>query len=194
MQELTVNCGCGRTMSLDGRAGLGAYRCGCGTRIRIASAAPAYRQCWFSGCPEGATTAEPLRFCAEHERETVNRLAHLIVRFDWGAVLDASVAIDDVNRSLDSYRQPTASGEGWVYFMRRERLIKIGTTLNPRRRAQELNGTILAKCLGSYTEEAQPHAKFADLRRHGEWFEPGADLMRLINAIRAEQGLPPIPD
>lgn len=194
MQELTVNCGCGRTMRLDGRAGRGAYRCGCGARIRIASAAPAHRQCWFDECSEGASTAEPLNLCPEHERETANRLAHLIVRFDWGAVLDASVAIDDVNRPLDSYRHSPSLSEGWVYFMRRERLIKIGTTLNPRRRAQELNGTILAKCLGSYTEEAQLHAKFAALRRHGEWFEPGPELMRLINAIRAEQGLPPIAD
>ena len=192
MQELTVNCGCGRTMSQDGRAGRGAFRCGCGARIRITSAATARRQCWFTDCSESANTDEPLRFRTEHEREAVNGLAHLIVRFDWGAVLDASVAIDDVNRPLDSYRQQTSPSEGWVYFMRRERLIKIGTTLNPRRRAAELNGTILAKCAGSYSEEAQLHAKFASLRRHGEWFEPGPELMRLINGIRAEQGLPPI--
>jgi hypothetical protein len=181
-------------MGLDGRGGRGAYRCGCGARIRIAEAALKTRECWFAGCSEGATTSEPLSFCPEHEREAVNRLAHLVVRFDWGAILDASVAIDDVNRPLDSYREPTNSSEGWVYFMRRERLIKIGTTLNPRRRAQELNGTILAKCIGSYTEEARLHAKFAALRRHGEWFEPAPELMRLINAIRAEQGLSPITD
>lgn len=194
MEDRIVTCGCGRRMATDGCAGRGAYRCGCGARIRIADDAAGRRQCWFAGCSESATTGEPLNFCPEHEREAVNRLAHLIVRFDWGAVLDASVAIDDVNRPLDNYRQPTGLSEGWVYFMRRERLIKIGTTLNPRRRAQELNGTILAKCLGSYTEEAQLHAKFAALRRHGEWFEPGPELMRLINAIRAEQGLPPITD
>jgi hypothetical protein len=116
------------------------------------------------------------------------------VRFDWGAVLDASLAIDNFNRSPDSYRQPTGNTESWVYFMRRERLIKIGTTTNVRRRAAELNATVLARCFGSYSEEAQLHAKFASLRRHGEWFEPGPELMKLINAIRAEQGMPPIPD
>ncbi|MGW5197350.1 GIY-YIG nuclease family protein [Streptomyces spiralis] len=135
----------------------------------------------------------PLNLCPEHEREAVNRLAHLIVRFDWGAVLDASVAIDDVNRPLDSYRQPPSSFEGWVYFMRRERLIKIGTTTDLQRRARELNATVLARCVGSYSEEARLHAKFAALRRHGEWFEPAPELMDLINAIRAEQNLPPIP-
>lgn len=195
MQELTVNCGCGRTMGLDTLKGRGAFRCGCGARIRITEAVTKTRRCWFASCTEGASSAPPLNLCPEHEREAVNRLAHLIVRFDWGAVLDASVAVEDFPRSLDSYRQPASTSfEGWVYFMRRERLIKIGTTTNLPRRAQQLNATILAKCPGSYTEEAQLHAKFADLRRHGEWFEPGPELMKLINAIRAEQNLPPIAD
>jgi hypothetical protein len=195
MKEVTVNCGCGRTMALDGRAGRGAYRCGCGARIRLAEARASRRICWYGGCPEPATTKEPLNLCPEHERETVNRLAHLVVRFDWGSVLNASVAIDDFNRPLDSYRQSAAGPfEGWVYFMRRERLIKIGTTTDVRRRAAELNATVLVKCPGSYSEEKQLHARFATHRRHGEWFEPAPELMQLINAIRAEQGLPKIPD
>lgn len=195
MKEVAVNCGCGRAMALDGRAGRGAYRCGCGARIRLVEPQGSRRICWYAECPEPATTKAPVDLCPEHERETVSRLAHLIVRFDWGAVLDASVAIDAVNRPLDSYRQPAPGPfEGWVYFMRRERLIKIGTTTNVRRRAAELNATVLARCPGSYSEEKQLHAKFAAHRRHGEWFEPAPELMRLINAIRAEQSLPPIPD
>ncbi|MGY1579162.1 GIY-YIG nuclease family protein [Streptomyces sp. MN13] len=195
MQETTVNCGCGRVMSLDGRAGRGAYQCGCGARIRITQAEPQFRRCWFAGCSEGASTQEPLNLCPEHERETVNRLAHLVVRFDWGAVLDASLAIDPSNRAVDSYRQTAAiPGTSWVYFMRRERLIKIGTSTDVLRRAKTLNATVLVKCLGSYSEEQQLHAKFAAHRRHGEWFEPVPELMRLINAIRAEQGLPEILD
>jgi hypothetical protein len=195
MQEVTVQCGCGRMMSLDARRGRGAFRCGCGARIRVQEVAPRSRRCWFTGCTEGATTPEPLNFCPEHEREAVNRLAHLIVRFDWGAVLDASLAVDDRNRPVDNYRTTEANnGEGWVYFMRRERLIKIGTTTDVLRRAKTLNATVLAKCPGSYSEEKQLHAKFAAYRRHGEWFEPAPELMQLINAIRVEQGLPKIPD
>lgn len=193
MQEHTVNCGCGRTMSLDGRQGRGAYRCGCGARIRLTEATAQTRTCWYGGCRDLATTMKPLNLCPEHERETVNRLAHLIVRFDWGAVLDASVAIDDVNRPLDSYRKPkSTSFEGWVYFMRRERYIKIGTTTDTRRRAAELNATVLARYPGSYSEEARLHARFAKLRRHGEWFEPGPELLALVNEIRASEGLPEI--
>ncbi|MFI9344940.1 GIY-YIG nuclease family protein [Streptomyces sp. NPDC052773] len=195
MQEVTVKCGCGRMMTPDGRAGRGAYRCGCGVRIRMTEAQGGRRNCWYRGCPESATTNEPLDLCSEHERETVHRLAHLIVRFDWGAVLDASVAIDAVNRPVDGYRTTAAnSGDGWVYFMRRERLIKIGTTTDVLRRAKTLNATVLAKCPGSYNEERRLHAKFAAHRRHGEWFEPVPELMQLINAIRAEQGLPKVPD
>jgi hypothetical protein len=190
-----VNCGCGRVMSLDALRGRGAFRCGCGARIRVQEVQSRSRRCWFAGCSEGATTSEPLNLCPEHERETVNRLAHLVVRFDWGAVLDASLAIDDFNRPVDSYRQAADNcGEGWVYFMRRERLIKIGTSTDVLRRAKTLNATVLAKCPGSYSEERQLHTKFAAHRRHGEWFEPAPELMELINAIRAEQGLPKIPD
>ncbi|GGM06130.1 hypothetical protein GCM10010099_22840 [Streptomyces cinereus] len=193
MQELTVRCGCGRTMGLDGRRGRGAYRCGCGARIQVAAAAVAVRRCWYDGCTEPATTTKPLNLCPEHERETVNRLAHLVVRFDWGAALDASLVIDDVNRPLDGYRQPKPGGfEGWVYFMRRERYIKIGTTTDTRRRAAELNATVLARRPGSYSDEARLHVRFADLRRHGEWFEPGPELVALVNEIRTSDGLPPI--
>lgn len=194
MQEPTVSCGCGRTMGLDGRRGRGAYRCGCGAWIRLTEASRESRQCWYAGCHELATTSKPLELCPEHERETVNRLAHLVVRFDWGAVLDASDAIEETHlRPLDGYKQPKPrSFEGWVYFMRRERYIKIGTTTDLQRRAQQLNAYILARRPGSYSEEAQLHARFDHLRQHGEWFEPGPDLVALINQIRAADGEPPI--
>jgi len=194
MQELKVSCGCGRTMGSNGREGRGAFRCGCGVRIRVAGIPRAGRSCWYGGCTEGATTEKPLSLCAEHERDAVNRLAHLVVRFDWKAVADASMSVDPPSRPLGSYRQAKpGSCEGWVYFMRRERFIKIGTTTDLRRRAQELNATVLAKQPGSYSEEARLHKRFAALRRHGEWFEPGPELIALMNELRTAEGLPPIP-
>jgi hypothetical protein len=78
--------------------------------------------------------------------------------------------------------------------MRRERYIKIGTTTDLRRRAAALNATVLARYPGSYSKEARLHARFADLRRHGEWFEPGPELLALVNEIRASEGLPQITD
>jgi hypothetical protein len=120
-------------------------------------------------------------------------LAHLVVRFDWGAIAAASAEVDPFPRSAGGYRQPKSPAfDGWVYFMRRERLIKIGTTTNLKQRAQQVNAQVLARIPGSYTEETQLHERFAALRRHGEWFEPGPDLVDLINRIRADEGRPPI--
>lgn len=192
MPNYAIACGCGRTMNLDGRNGRGAYRCGCGARIRIAERPGKARVCWFDECEDLATTEMPLSLCQVHEREAVNHLAHLIVRFDWGAVLEASQAISSSLRPLDGYAQAKET-PGWIYFMRREHLIKIGTTTDLRRRAQQLNAEILARTPGSYAEEKRLHHRFASLRRHGEWFEPAPELMSLINAIRAEEGLPALP-
>lgn len=41
MSEATVSCGCGRKMTLDVMRGRGAYRCGCGVRIKLEE--PKYR-------------------------------------------------------------------------------------------------------------------------------------------------------
>jgi hypothetical protein len=99
---------------------------------------------------------------------------------------------DEWYRPLDSYSRPLKSSPSWVYFMRRERLIKIGFSNDLRRRSEQLNATVLAKTPGRLTEEQQMHARFAALRRHGEWFEPGPELMQLINELRKGEQLPPL--
>lgn len=193
MTDYAIACGCGRAMTPDGRAGRGAYRCGCGARVRIQEARSAAKRCSYESCRNSAVTQPPLLLCEEHQQDAVLQLAHLVTRHQWDVMAQASTAPNSCPRSADSYRQPAApSQEGWVYFMRRERLIKIGTTGNLKQRAQQVNAVILARIPGSYTEEAQLHARFAALRRHGEWFEPGPELLELINRIRADDGRPPI--
>ena len=121
------------------------------------------------------------------------QLAEVILRREWDLMALASEAAERFPRPADSYRQRVSHSSGnWVYFMRRERLIKIGTTCNLKQRAQQLNATVLARVPGGYTEEAQMHARFASLRTHGEWFEPGPELLELINRIRKDQGRSPI--
>lgn len=83
----------------------------------------------------------------------------------------------------------------WCYFMRHETNIKIGYSKDPRKRALALAGAeILAKEPGAASREAALHAKFAHLRLHGEWFEPGPDLMEYIADLRKQLGLGPIPE
>lgn len=192
MTEFAIACGCGRQMTADGRAGANAYRCGCGTRIKAVQRREV-RECWYADCHESPVTAAPVSLCEEHQTDIVGRLAHHIVRWDWIAAAAASSTADPFPRPTDSYKQPKPSPEaGWVYFMRRERLIKIGTTTNLKQRAQQVNAQVLARIPGSYTEEAQLHRRFATARRHGEWFEPTPELVDLVNRIRADEGRPPI--
>lgn len=193
MQELTVRCGCGRTMNPEYRRGAGHYRCGCGARIQAELAQPDKRVCWFTACNTLATTADPIQLCREHEQETARLVVYESAKGTMRGWMEARIINgDEWSRPLDSYGAAPGFGKPWVYFMRRERLIKIGTTYNLKQRASVLNATVLARMPGSYSEEARLHNQFANLRRHGEWFEPGPELMKLINKLRKAEGVGPV--
>lgn len=193
MQQLTVRCGCGRTMNPENRRGPGHYRCGCGARIQAAIVEPAKRICWFTGCNILATTPDPLQLCQEHENVTAERLVHMTAKIEMNRWLEVRAANgDEWSRPLDSYAHVTGPGATWVYFMRRENLIKIGTTGDLKRRAAALNAAVIAKTPGSYSEEARLHKRFAKLRHHGEWFEPSPELLELINELRRAEGMAPL--
>lgn len=80
-----------------------------------------------------------------------------------------------------------------VYFIQAENgLIKIGcvrsATLEKRYRTIGLNSPVPIALLGVIFEDDQDrsyHKQFAHLRHHGEWFNPGPDLISFIeqNAV-----------
>lgn len=190
MQELTIRCSCGRSMNPEYRRGAGAYRCGCGIRIDVTIPPTANTKCWFTGCSTVAVTDKPLVLCREHEKETAMRVAYLVA--DRSLWLDASAYY----RPLDNYGapKPTAHTEesSWVYFMRRETLIKIGYSCNLSQRANALGATILATIPGGPSAEARLHERFDALRDHGEWFHPGDELIAYINELRKTKRDAPI--
>ncbi len=180
-------------MNPENRRGPGHYRCGCGARIQAAITAPARRICWFTGCDILATTPDPLQLCHERERVTAEQLVHMTAKVEMSRWAEVRIANgDEWSRPLDSYARVPEPATAWVYFMRRENLIKIGTTYDLKRRAAALNATIVAKTPGSYSKEAQMHKRFEKLRRHGEWFEPGPELLKLINELRRADGMAPL--
>lgn len=75
-----------------------------------------------------------------------------------------------------------------IYFIQAEDggPIKIGTTARLTVRLNELckevgdDLRVLAVIDGSYQEENKLHRRFVHLRRVGEWFEPGDDLLGFI--------------
>ncbi|MEU0034647.1 GIY-YIG nuclease family protein [Streptomyces sp. NPDC006333] len=73
-------------------------------------------------------------------------------------------------------------------------LVKIGWTDNPERRLRHLQTgspvllQLLAVFEGGAIAEAELHRRFADKRRHGEWFDLGPDPVTAVSPfVRAAQ-------
>lgn len=99
-------------------------------------------------------------------------------------------------RELEERRQAAArlpnSPEGIVYYIRRGKFIKIGTTTRPRQRfAALMPDEILAVEPGSYTVEAERHAQFVACQvAKREYFHPEPELIAHIRSLREEHGVP----
>lgn len=146
-----------------------------------------------------ATTKEPLRFCPDHEEQAATMLAQTA-----GAakVRELEVGLTQTvttwtrkygykTHSVPQYSQHTPL----VYFARRERLIKIGTTTNLRHRMMALHAQALATEPGDLVRERQLHDRFKHLRASGrsrEWFHPEPELIAYINELRAASGILPV--
>ncbi|MEV7282654.1 GIY-YIG nuclease family protein [Streptomyces sp. NPDC093111] len=73
-------------------------------------------------------------------------------------------------------------------------LVKIGWTDNPNRRLRDLQTgspvvlQLLAVFEGGPIVEAELHRRFADKRRHGEWFDLGPDPVAVVSPfVKAAQ-------
>jgi hypothetical protein len=186
-------------MNLYGRAGRNAFRCGCGTRVQVIATPVTTRLCTFGDCRILATTKEPLRFCPDHEEEAATLLAHTA-----GAAKVRELAIGLTQTETTWTRKyghgvrPVPQNKRHapvVYFARRERLIKIGTTTNLAHRMMCLHAQALATEPGDLVRERQLHRRFQHLRAPGrsrEWFHPEPDLIAYINELRASSGILPV--
>lgn len=74
MQNLTVNCGCGRSMTIDSLQGRGAFRCGCGARVTIVEPCETKSRCVGmakgTACRFPTAIEDPLPLCRQHYRST----------------------------------------------------------------------------------------------------------------------------
>jgi hypothetical protein len=196
MNAHVIRCGCGRVMAAEARRGAGAYRCGCGMRIMLDCVAPPPdSMCVVAECLNTAIDGMTVRLCREHRTEVVNELAPLITRRQgwlatYGPDYDPQKYQTPKERS-DYDRRPDPV-DSFVYFIQRERLIKIGFSVDPVKRAGALNAVVLATIPGERHVERATHLRFAHLRQYGEWFEPGPDLLAYINELRLKLQQPAI--
>jgi hypothetical protein len=138
-----------------------------------------------------AVTAEPLRFCADHEKAAASRLGPLAGALEVELYLNSS-ASTRYRRFGDAIRRPARISKHLpvVYYMQRGGLIKIGTSTRLRKRSQELEAEVLAAEPGGRVEEVQRHRQFDHLHDHHEWFRPGDDLKAHIAEVVERYGQP----
>jgi hypothetical protein len=197
MTRLKLDCGCGRTLTANGRAGRGAYRCGCTTRINVTELPDPVRRCTYGNCRTLATTKEPLRFCLKHEEQAAALLGQSAGLAKLRELEEGLESSSRTRHRRYGYRltplPPVGNHAPLVYFARRERLIKIGTTVRLRIRMGSLATTALATEPGDIVRETQLRTRFAHLLAFGrEWFEPGPELIGYINELRQAEGLPAV--
>ena len=214
MEQFAIRCGCGRSMTAEGRSGPNAFRCGCGARVEVTTRAASARRCSFGECRTVAATKEPLRFCVDHQEQAAALLAHTagdarlreledgLQRSNLTRLRRYDSAVAGIPRSGYGGQERDTNSDGYhyplVYFARRERLIKIGWTSRLPKRMRSLGTQPLAVETGDYVRERQLHQRFAHLLVAGdgavgrEWFHPGPDLIAYINELREAEGYPPL--
>lgn len=194
MNRYTLKCGCGRYLVADGRAGRGAYRCGCSARIKVTEEPSSARCCSYGDCRTLATTKEPLKLCPDHEVEAARQLGHLAGTLELQHYLDRSY--NTWSRKFGYGLTPLPRNPRHapvVYFARREYLIKIGTTTQLRERMRAIPAVPLALEPGDVVRETQLHRQFAAFLAMGrEWFRPEPDLIAYINKRRKAERLRPL--
>ena len=206
--EITVRCGCTRTMRPDTFAGPGSYRCGCGARVAL------------SGLPDNDARRCPIRVdkrtCRGAKlpdamacRPCTILIAKLALAnpavacqlgTDQGAVEFSLARQAETERLLAMDltrvdRRPDAPKCGVVYYAElRPGIVKIGTTLNLVARMNGLHippASVIAAEPGTYDVEKTRHRQFADQRiGQREDFRVDEVLRAHVEAVAAEHGNP----
>lgn len=84
-----------------------------------------------------------------------------------------------------------------IYMIAGLGVVKIGYTNNPRRRLSMLQTgqahklTLLRVFEGGKPEEALLHARFAELRKSGEWFTFSAEMLADVGLVEVRPAPPP---
>jgi len=199
MADPTVQCGCGRAMTLDAIRGKGAYRCGCGGRIKIGTS-DAEARCAWSKCMGQPVAQGPVAVCAAHRKDLLLALMpEVYAKYPPHEFIEAgrkytakfgkpaelpSWAFNHIPVNLN-----TEAPDHRVYFITLDDKVKIGTSGNVRRRRGQMclppMAKIVATLPGSYDLEKDLHARFADERiGRSEWFTRSARIEAFIEAIR----------
>ncbi len=196
-------------MQPEGRAGRGAFRCGCGSRVVVSIPAQRGALCVATHrgepCRLRPVTEEPLPLCDEHFASTglrdlkqwTNATPPEISERVSRLFQERWAEYQAIEYSTYEHTDPEALEQtGVVYFIRSRDLVKIGTTTDLVKRMGAFSVphiTLLATEPGYKRRERELHLQFAELRiNRREWFRLAPPLTGYIDEIRARYGLPAI--
>lgn len=191
-------------MTLDALAGRGAFRCGCGIRIKVTERQDPGR-CVGTGCRLAATRSDPLPLCREHYMLVLSSFAADAMTapeqpdspepdLEFArrrAYMRLAAAVQSGRGNADDIICPSGSV---VYFIKNGGLIKIGTSVSLEERVRHMalnKAAILATEPGGRDREQELHRRFARYRDHGEWFRPGRELLAYIGSVRQAGAVAP---
>lgn len=134
--------------------------------------------CLVADCDAYADQEAPVELCRQHLWTAFGYTMHLAEQ--------RAAAVVHVEPDPTPPRRKISEEDGWVYFIRKGDLVKIGWSSVPRSRFNALQpDAVLHIEPGRMADERKCHAAFAHLREHGEWFRPEPDLLAFIDGLRA---------
>lgn len=191
-------------MTPDALRGRGAYRCGCGVRVKVETLpTEAAQGCTVQPCRNVVVASSGMsRMCREHDKEHLLEMLPRVMRdhppHTWHGLLEEYEArfgridneaerrmtMDLIALSMD--KRPLGEPvNAVVYFLRVGDKVKIGTTVRLKSRLHGLNpapgSSVVLTLPGSYELEAEIHEQFRDERNGGsEWFDLTPRLEQFI--------------
>lgn len=204
MDDVTVMCGCGRSMGPDALSGRGAFRCGCGARIAVTvtdsgscgAVAEGGRRCPERPIRESAEVG--LFLCWKHlkvHRALLDEVENgeSRARGEYQSELAHLHMQDYKLRRRRSFEDAQQRGALVVYYIRIGDLIKIGTTTNLKMRMEALQPDELLATEPGYTDvERRRHQQFDHLRirPRSERFRIAPELLEHIEMVKGHFGEP----
>lgn len=159
--------------------------------------------CVWPGCERRLVPLDrdvrPIPLCLLHACDTQDRLKHDSKLLEQASAYSSRRSAERGETWTTESRKQRRDAElranepGWIYYLRIDDAIKIGFTVDIRRRLKEYppNAYLLAVHGGTKTLEKELHYQFRGcLTARREWFHPSDDLTAHVAQVVAKHGEP----
>lgn len=207
-------------MLTDSIRGRGAFKCGCGIRIKVCESESPKGRCVGTeddgtSCRRRVAVSDPFPLCYEHfvscglkqynawcELGPTGRVDALQELAWLRLVLESDLQVKTAEAAAPSPAENREAllrdmqdaariraSRGLIYFIRIGDLVKIGKTLDLKKRVTGFSypGIEVLATEPGYTErETLLHHRFQKYRYSGEWFRYGSELRQYVEGLRSQ--------